>query len=104
MVIWLLGVAEQLRNQPHRPGFLDHGHFPRIEPRWRNDQIVMITKEKVGLPALFPGTCALPARRCACHDGKAVGSKQQATAPVCRGLARPVVAGPWTRGGGAVDP
>src|SRR5215468_9445465 len=52
---------------------------------------------KGGVASVVPGTCALPARRCACHDGKAVGSKQQATAPVCRGLAGPVVTGPWTR-------
>src|SRR5215472_11121549 len=27
MAIWPMGVAEQIRIQPHRPGFHDHGHF-----------------------------------------------------------------------------
>jgi len=51
MAIWLLG-AEQIRNQPHRPGFHDHGHFSahRTEKcpsswkwRWWNGHIAMIT-------------------------------------------------------------
>src|SRR5215468_5305085 len=33
MAIWPMGVAEQIRIQPHRPGFMITDTFPRIEQK-----------------------------------------------------------------------